>query len=140
MRFCRTLPYILVAILLSVTCTAQTPHSVAGHWEGAITLPQGVELAVSIKLLQESAGAWKGFIDIPAQGAKGLALVNITEQDSKASFEIENIPGKPTFAGELSADGESLSGNFSQGGQTFPYGPHGKRIAGGVETPNQLEF
>ena len=67
-----------------------------------------------------AAGALEGTIDIPAQGAKGLALESIEAKDADVSFAIRGVPGQPTFKGALSADGQAIEGSFTQGGQTFP--------------------
>ncbi|MFN7963229.1 MAG: serine hydrolase [Thermoanaerobaculia bacterium] len=92
----------------------------AGHWQGAIELP-GQQLAYDIDLAQDASGHWSGDISIPAQGARDLPLAGFAVEPPKVGFEIQGIPGKPTFAGELSADGGKISGTFTQGGQSFPF-------------------
>jgi CubicO group peptidase (beta-lactamase class C family) len=99
---------------------AEAPNP-AGHWEGKITLSPAAELGVLVDLAKPADGAWSGTIDIPMQGAKGLPLTAVTVEGAKASFEISGVPGKPTFKGILSPDGNTLSGDFSQSGQTFPF-------------------
>jgi len=93
---------------------------VTGHWEGPIQLP-GMELKVLVDLKAGAAGALEGTIDIPAQGAKGLALESIEAKDAAVSFAIRGVPGQPTFKGALAADGQAIEGSFTQGGQTFPF-------------------
>lgn len=93
--------------------------SVAGHWDGAIELP-GQKLEVLVNLAA-GGGAWGGTIDIPAQGANGLALTAIKVESSSVTFAISGIPGDPTFFGVLSPDGNAISGEFTQGGQKFPF-------------------
>lgn len=104
---------------LSLSSLAQVQSDVAGRWEGAITLPDG-ELAFIIDLTRKEDGSWTGAIDIPVQGAKGLPLTAISITSSTVSFSIRGVPGEPTFNGKLSADGKTIAGDFSQGGQTFP--------------------
>jgi pimeloyl-ACP methyl ester carboxylesterase len=89
-----------------------------GHWEGAIELP-GSALTVIVDLAHED-GSWSGTADIPMQGAKGLPLTGIAAGDGKIEFALADIPGDPTFRGELS-DGR-ITGTFTQGGQSFPFG------------------
>src|SRR5262245_52208575 len=93
-------------LVLGAVANAAEP-SLAGHWEGSIRLP-GMELNVFLDFA-ETDGKWKGTIDIPAQAAKGLALINITISGLKTTFEIENVPGKPIFSGDLSNDGEKIT-------------------------------
>lgn len=119
MRFPARLRVLLAAVLVLAAPLAGQNAGPAGHWEGAIELP-GQKLEVRVNLTAEGAG-WKGRIDIPAQGAKDLSLASIKAEGATVSFAISGIPGNPTFEGKISAGGETLSGNFSQGGQSFPF-------------------
>lgn len=106
---------LVTVFLLTATALADTP---AGHWEGAIELPDA-KLAVKIDLAQGADGAWSGTIDIPQQGAVGLALTGIRAAADSVTFAIADVPGAPTFSGVL-ADG-GIRGTFRQGGATFPF-------------------
>jgi pimeloyl-ACP methyl ester carboxylesterase len=97
---------------------AATPASdYTGHWEGAIEIP-GMKMTIQVDLAF-SEDAWSGTIDIPQQGAAGIALTAIETNDAGIAFAITGVPGDPTFRGALS-DGE-LKGEFTQGGQGFPF-------------------
>ncbi len=50
-----------------------------------------------------------------------MPLENVALQGAKVSFVIGGVPGCPTLARELSPDGQSLSGSFTQEGQSFPF-------------------
>jgi len=112
--------YFVFLCIFLFTGIAFCSETLEGHWEGSIRLPT-MELAVLIDFFPGEAGKWKGTIDIPAQAAKGLPLTNISIQDSKTLFEIENVPGKPTFSGELSSDRGKIAGDFTQSNQTFTF-------------------
>jgi CubicO group peptidase (beta-lactamase class C family) len=99
---------------------AQGQPDLAGRWEGAIDLP-GTALGVGIDFSKNAGGAWQGDIDIPMQGAKDLPLINIKMEGTAISFAIQNVPGNPTFKGTVAADGNSIAGDFTQSGQTFPF-------------------
>lgn len=105
-----------LALLAVPLLAATTP---AGHWEGAITLP-GTELVIRVEL-EKSADEWSGFIDIPAQGLRGFKLGEVAVKDSAVSFVMPGIPGDPKFVGSLAADAKTVSGDFAQGGQKFPF-------------------
>jgi CubicO group peptidase (beta-lactamase class C family) len=110
------------ALLLSLLAPAAfgqaaAPTSLAGHWEGAIELP-GQKLGLNLDFAQDG-DAWKGDISIPLQNAKDLPLINIGLTNNEATFEIQGVPGTPTFKGKL--DGGKIAGEFSQGGATFPF-------------------
>jgi hypothetical protein len=84
-----------------------------GHWSGALDTPAG-QLNMEVDL-DKSGNGWIGSITIPAQGISGLPLDTITFADGKGSFRIKGPPGDPTFTGNLSPDGKSLEGTFTQG-------------------------
>lgn len=88
----------------------------AGRWDGAINLPNG-KLDVGIDL-ETAGGQWKGRIDIPAQGAQDLPL-KVDVAGEKVTIEITGVPGTPTFKGTLA--GNTIRGDFTQGGATFPF-------------------
>lgn len=100
----------------SAIVNAQGPASPAGRWEGAISLP-GTELKIEVALADE--GMWAGTIDIPAQGARNLALANVTVEGSSIAFTLPGVPGSPAFKGTI--DGARIAGSFTQAGQTFPF-------------------
>ena len=60
-------------------------------------------------------GKIQGNIDIPAQGAADINLTDITIEGKNISFAIENVPGEPSFSGELDETGKKIEGNFTQG-------------------------
>jgi CubicO group peptidase (beta-lactamase class C family) len=124
------------------TQAAQAPSStpplgqpdLSGHWEGAVELPQG-KLAFEVDFQRRpaeparpggasgggGAGEWKGSVSIPAQGAKDRPLAHITSAGGAVHFEIPGIPGLPTFDGRWSADGQSIAGDFTQGGAALKF-------------------
>ena len=93
-------------------------HPAAGHWEGAIELP-GTKLEVLVDLKAGGRGSLYGTVSIPKQNAKDLPLANVTAEGAKISFEIQGIPGTPTFSGEVK--GDAFAGDFTQGGKSFPF-------------------
>jgi len=110
-----TLRTLGIACVLVVLAAGQAPAAdapdLSGHWEGEIALPTGpLQLAVD---LEHGESGWKGTIDIPAQGAKGLPLEGILIEGGNATFAISGIPGDPTFTGAL--EGGELIGDFTQG-------------------------
>ena len=105
------------ALLIAGVLSAQ--DGPRGHWTGSIAIPDH-PLAVEVDLDKTAAG-WVGSIAIPAQNASGLPLEAIAFADGKWTFRIKAGPGQPTFTGTLSADGQTLSGDFTQGGGSFPF-------------------
>ncbi len=125
----------LLCALTALTLGAPTvvlaeEAGLAGHWEGAIELP-GQKLGFNLDF-QREGDAWKGDISIPLQNAKDLALINVKvdgAQGDQATFEIQGIPGNPTFKGTLTA--AKIAGAFTQGGGAFPFSA--ERAASGAD-------
>jgi len=112
---------LIVAAMLSsaVAAAEENATSAAGYWEGEITLAN-VKLAIRVDVKQTD-GAWNGTIGIPAQGLRGFALAGVKVDGEAVEFKMPNIPGDPVFVGKLSEDGDKINGEFSQGGQKFPF-------------------
>jgi CubicO group peptidase (beta-lactamase class C family) len=112
--------YVLVR---PVALPAQT--GVEGHWEGAIELP-GTALQIRVDF-KGAGAAVQANIDIPQQGARELALQAVRFAAPQVHFELQAGPGLAVFEGKL--EGDKISGNFSQAGQTFPFSLERKSAA-----------
>lgn len=121
----KTLAVLAAAVLFAVPLLAQ--DGLTGHWEGAIEIP-GQKLGVNLDFAKEG-DAWKGDISIPLQNAKDIPLVNVKLEGSAATFEIQGVPGNPTFKGTL--EGSKIAGDFTQSGATFPFSV--ERAASGAD-------
>ena len=108
-----------LTLLICLATIAAHAEDAAGHWEGAISLP-GTSLAIRVDL-EQADGDWKGSIDIPAQGLHGFALADVKAGGGHAAFALPKVPGDPKFTGDVAADGQSMAGQFTQGGLTFPF-------------------
>lgn len=108
---------LLASSALGLTARAAiAPHEAAGTWDGEVAIP-GQALHVVVHL--EGDGTLRGRIDIPQQGAKGLALDNVIAEGERIGFRIAGVPGEPTFDGRI--DGDVIAGGFVQSGQRFPF-------------------
>jgi pimeloyl-ACP methyl ester carboxylesterase len=99
---------------------AESKPGPAGHWEGAITMP-ATSLGIRVDLERGSDASWQGTIDIPVQGLRGFKLNPVKVDGAGISFAMPGIPGEPQFAGRLAPDGRTITGDFTQGGQKFPF-------------------
>jgi CubicO group peptidase (beta-lactamase class C family) len=124
--------------LLAGAVTASSIENIAGTWEGAITLP-GTPLGITIEFTRAGRDSFTGKIDIPLQGAKGLPLGNIKFSGSDISFDLLGIPGEPKFAGKLAEGGQSISGDFTQGGQKFPFSLQRQDAAKGAAAAEEMK-
>ena len=117
---------------------AETTPDPAGHWEGAITLPT-TALGVRVDLQRGATQGWEGTIDIPVQGLRGFKLSPVEVTGARLRFAMPGIPGEPQFRGTLAGDARTIAGQFTQGGQEFPFQLERKAspAKGTGETPGQ---
>ena len=101
-----------IAIISAGTLLGQ-----AGHWDGKITLPDR-EVPIVVDLDQQ-AGKWVGSMSTGPMS--GLPLGDIKVAGSDVSFTISGAPGSPNFTGKLAADGQSMTGQATMGGNSVPF-------------------
>lgn len=107
-------------VLTALPAEAAESASAAGYWEGSISMPED-EMGIYIELEVSAAGAWSGRIDVPVQGVRNIALEKFAIEGRSIRFEMANVQGDPTFIGDLSEDGRSITGRFEQMGRPFPF-------------------
>lgn len=108
----------LIAVLgWGALAAAETNLSLAGTWRGAIEIP-GQPLGIQFQFAQDG-DEWTGTGDIPAQGAFGLTIGNISVTGDNVSFAYVEVPA--SFTGRMTADGLQIEGLFQQAGMTFPF-------------------
>lgn len=112
--------FVFMAVVAGASpLAAQDVPTPEGHWEGAIQVP-GQVLEIDVDLM-EDGGVWSGDVSIPIQETEDFPLGGIVVEGLHVTFRMEGVPGDPIFDGALSEDGQTISGSFSQGGQTFPF-------------------
>ena len=97
---------------------AQPASWVIGTWQGTLNAG-GQELQIVYHLSADDDGALTGSMDVPAQGAQGLALREIVVDGAMVSLRFD-VPGGGRFEGSRSDNGEEIDGTFSQGPSSFP--------------------
>jgi hypothetical protein len=68
----------------------------AGHWEGAIQLPDR-EMPITLDLVKDAKDAWTGAFGQPAQNVRNVPLSNVKYDGKRLTFNIGNGPQTPTF-------------------------------------------
>ena len=87
-----------------------------GFWQGALL---GV-LRIVIHIDRGPTGTLTGTMDSPDQGAMGLALDTLVFAGDSLRFELRRIRGG--YAGKMTPAGDSIAGEWRQGGMALPLG------------------
>ncbi|MDP2469654.1 MAG: hypothetical protein Q8W45_07025 [Candidatus Palauibacterales bacterium] len=117
----------VVAVLSILACTAAfmpAPDLVAqettftGDWAGVLALPDGREIELIFKVAAGDDGALSTTLDVPGQGAAGIACTETSVDGKELHISGCEIPGGGGYDGTLNDEG-GLSGQFNQAGMQF---------------------
>lgn len=86
-------------------------------WQGVLDVGQA-KLRLVLRLSKAADGKVTGKVDSPDQGANGLPIDTITWKDQTLSFEMRFIGA--VYEGRVSADSSEITGQWHQGGQSWP--------------------
>jgi uncharacterized protein len=102
------------ALAILVSLTAATPtRDLQGDWSGKI---QG---ALTLVLhVQLGAAGYTATLDSPDQGSMGMAIDTLAFAGDSLHFEMRRL--QAAYAGRMSAGGDTLVGQWHQGGMTLP--------------------
>ena len=100
---------------LPLTLSRAAKSDLDGAWSG--TLDAGQKLRLMFHIASTAAGL-TATLDSLDQSAKGIPISKVTRKGSSVVMECDAVGGK--FEGELSKDGTTLTGSWSQGGGTLP--------------------
>jgi len=103
----------MLAVFCGVLCVGLgfAQGQLDGRWQGAIEI-QGIALTIEVTFTTAPQGLAAN-IDIPQQGAKSLALRNVSFVPPKVHFELPAGAGLAIFEGALKDN--TITGTFQQG-------------------------
>ena len=106
--------FLATASLICFAAMAQ--EDARGHWTGKLEGPNNQTITMELDF-DKAAKGWIGSLSIPEQKLAGLSLESVDFQGGKLNFVLMKAGDKsPGFTGKLSADGNSITGEMSQGG------------------------
>jgi len=111
--------------LVALACvTAFTPAqaqetTMAGDWAGTLSVPNGMQIDLIFKVVAGEDGALSTTLDVPTQGAAGIACTETSVEGKKLHISGCEIPGGGGYDGTLNEEG-GLTGEFNQAGQVLP--------------------
>jgi fermentation-respiration switch protein FrsA (DUF1100 family) len=102
-----------LAVGLSVAAAfAQSP--LGGIWEGVLSLPNGVNLRLVIKVTEGEKGTLKGTLDSPDQGAADIPLDLVELKGNSVLIRLKALAIE--YTGTLNDAGGAMLGKFKQSG------------------------
>lgn len=135
MRRMRLIFAVLVLAMVAMpiwAAAAEEGTDLIGTWAGALEIP-GAELEMVFHITSDEDGMWTGTLDVPAQGAMGIPISQVSYQDGEVVFDVALIAG--VYSGSFGADGTSLEGIWEQSGMKIPMTL--KRTLGEFAGPNR---
>ena len=110
----RALLYMLAVMVVSgASMGAQT---ITGTWQG--TLPVTENPRVVLKIAKDDDGSLRGTYYAIDRGPEGIPLTTVSFVAPE--LNVAFIYGDISYKGNLSADGKTLDGTWTQGKQTYP--------------------
>jgi pimeloyl-ACP methyl ester carboxylesterase len=110
--------HLMLLGVLFLTATLARGQDIAGDWQGALSAG-GQNLHLVLHLTKAADNSLKAVIDsLDQPGANGIAVASVTLKDSKLTLDVAIIHA--TYDAQVSSDAKTISGTWSQGGQTFP--------------------
>ena len=113
MLFCST------GMTFSNTTQTNTPvdGDIEGIWQGTLNF-SGTELQIIFSITRSENNTLTATMDVPEQGASDIPIDEIIFKNSNVRLEI--IPIEGIFEGKLAEDGDTINGQWSQGGMSLP--------------------
>ena len=111
----------LMTLVLGLSAAVTANISLAdidGTWQGILVTAAGSELTVQFIIEAKSDGTYSVLLNSPDSGAiKNVPASNVTLVDDNLSIEVADLEG--AFEGKFAND--SLNGNWSQVGESYPF-------------------
>jgi len=108
---------VAASLLPAPAVFAQATVDPSGHWRGTLQAP-GSPISFDVDLAKNAAGQLAGTVTIPSQHIDGLPLLKVAANGLSVTFQARS---DQSFGGVVSADGQSISGEFSVAGGTVPF-------------------
>jgi uncharacterized protein (TIGR03435 family) len=104
-----------MAAFVGLSASALYAQNLTGTWQGALKVPQGPngELRIVMKVSTTDADALKAVMYSIDQGAQPINAGAVTLKGTAVNITVPAIGG--VYEGKLSADGNTITGTWSQG-------------------------
>lgn len=107
---------IILFFLMFFSASSIFAQEIIGQWNGLLKVPSG-QLRLILHI-QQKAGGLSSTMDSPDQGAKGLPIAETSFENG--ILKIKSAQMGLEYEGKFAENGQTINGNFKQGGQVFP--------------------
>lgn len=108
---------VLILTLLStgIAVPQAAEPGIIGNWQGTVNLGgvNSVSLRIGLHITKSDAGEYAATLDSIDQGASGIPVRQTTLVGNLVHLDLPNL--RATYEGTVSADGNEISGTFTQG-------------------------
>ena len=111
--------FVALACVAAVTPAPAQEATMAGDWAGTLTAPNGMQIDLIFKVAAGEDGTLSTTLDVPTQGAAGIACTETSVEENTLHISGCEIPGGGGYDGTLNEEG-GLTGEFNQAGQMLP--------------------
>jgi uncharacterized protein (TIGR03435 family) len=106
-----------VVACVALSGSALFAQDMAGNWQGTLEGQNG-PLRIVLKVAKTESGGWSAVNYSIDQGGRPLNTAGVTLQGGVFKFLVPAING--SYEGKLGADGNSITGNWTQGQNPLP--------------------
>jgi uncharacterized protein len=103
----------IVVLIFGLTSFAQAQPK--GEYFGEIKI-MGQTVPFQVQFKKSASGELSGLLDVPAQGAYGLKLSALEQNESLLNFEVDTVQTHMIFEGKYMAKKDSIYGKYMQSG------------------------
>jgi pimeloyl-ACP methyl ester carboxylesterase len=101
----------------STTAADPAPADFVGHWQGDLDVG-GTSLRLVFHIEASEDGGLAATLDSPDQGATGIPVETVTVKGD--SLRLDIAAASAVYVGRLTAEGQTIEGEWRQGGTTLP--------------------
>jgi fermentation-respiration switch protein FrsA (DUF1100 family) len=103
---------LLAVLVVALAASFLSAQDITGDWQGTLNAG-GTDLRLVLHITKAKDGSLTATLDSIDQGANGIPVSSVTLQNSKLNLGVDAVHG--TYEGTVGADGNSISGTWSQG-------------------------
>jgi hypothetical protein len=107
----------VVALLGGAGLAQGAAQDLAGSWQGTLSVGGGKQLRIVLQVSKAGSG-WSGTYWSIDQSSSGVPVDSITLNGSDVKYAVDAIKG--SYEGKLSADGNAITGSWTQPPGTLP--------------------